>query len=64
VPSAQRDQLLALWKVQSEATTRVLSEAQIVKAVNKQLISPDDGGARLMAIGYSADDAALLIAGA
>jgi hypothetical protein len=64
VASAQRDQLLALWKIQAEAYTRTLTEAQVIKAVAKQLITTDDGTARLLAMGYSATDAALLIGGA
>lgn len=64
VPSAQRDLLLALWAIEIGAYTRTLTEAQIVKAVSKQLITADDGQARLIAMGYSQGDADLLLNGA
>jgi hypothetical protein len=64
VPSAQRDQLIALWKIQTEAYTRTLTEAQIIKALTNQLITSDDATARLEAMGYNSVDAGLLIGGA
>jgi hypothetical protein len=64
VPSQQRDTLLALWDIEASAYTRSLTEAQIVKAANLTLITQQDAQTRLVAMGYSADDAALLLAGA
>jgi uncharacterized protein YoaH (UPF0181 family) len=64
VPAVQRDQLLAVWILELQAFTRELTPAQIEKAVKLQLITPDDGLARLQRAGYSADDAALLLNGA
>lgn len=64
IPSQQRDQLLQEWTIEANADVRVLTEAQIVKAVNNDLITPDDGTSRLEALGYSSGDAQLLIAGA
>lgn len=64
VPSQQRDTLLSLWDVEQAANTRTLTEAQIVKAVAKQLITDQEGLARLMGIGYSQGDATLLLEGA
>jgi hypothetical protein len=64
VPSAQRDQLIALWKIQTEAYTRTLTEAQVIKALTNQLITSDDATARLEAMGYNSVDAGLLIGGA
>ncbi len=64
VPASQRDFMLALWDIELDANTRHLTEAQVVKAVKLKLITQDDGTARLTAMGYSPDDAALLIAGA
>lgn len=64
VPATQRDELLAVWTLEAQAYTRSLTEAQIVKAVKTNLITPDDGGARLEALGYSQADAALLLQGA
>lgn len=64
VDTAQRDQLIMLWTVESEAFTRTLTEAQVVKAVKLQLLTADEGIARLVAMGYNATDADLLIKGA
>lgn len=64
IPASQRDFMLGLWDIEREANTRHLTEAQVVKAVHKQLITETDGQARLVAMGYSADDASLLIQGA
>ena len=61
VPATQRDFLLKMWDIEQEANVRVLTEAQVVKAVKRSLITPDDGQARLVAMGYSPDDAALLL---
>lgn len=64
VPSTQRDYLLNLWEIEASAYVRTLTEAQVVKAVKKELITMDDGVARLEAMGYRQDDAILLIEGA
>lgn len=64
LPSANRDYLLSIWDLERSVNVRVLSEAEIVKAVKKSLITPDDGLARLQNLGYSADDATLLLEGA
>lgn len=64
VPAAQRDTLLRVWDLEREANVRVLSEAEITKAVKKSLITPEDGLARLVSLGYSSDDATLLLEGA
>lgn len=64
LPTAQRDTNLALWDIERAAYTRTLTEAQIVKAVTKQLITPQDGQSRLVAMGYSTADADLLLNGA
>jgi hypothetical protein len=64
VPATQRDFLLSLWIAESTAYTKTLTEAQVVKAVNKKLISQDDALARLTAMGYNDTDAQLLLDGA
>jgi hypothetical protein len=64
ISHVERDFLIRLWKVEHGAFTRVLTPAQIVKAVTKELISPEDGQARLVALGYVAEDADLLLQGA
>lgn len=64
VPSEQRDAELKLWVLERAADTKTLTEAQVVKAVSKQLISPEDGLKRLEAMGYNTTDAGLLLQGA
>lgn len=64
IPATQRDYMLSLWDIELAANTRHLTEAQVVKAVKLELITPEDGLARLAAMGYDDTDAALLIEGA
>ncbi|MGH9436816.1 MAG: hypothetical protein ACRD22_02735 [Terriglobia bacterium] len=64
VPTPQRDYLLANWAIEWQAYTKQLTEAQIIKAVKLQLIKPEDALQRLIYMGYSGDDAVLLIEGA
>jgi hypothetical protein len=64
IQASQRDYLIKLWTIERGAFTAVLSTAQIVKAVNKTLITRDDGMARLENRGYSKADADLLLRGA
>lgn len=64
IPSAQRDYLIGIWSIELAANTRELTPAQILKAVSKGLIDATEGQARLEFLGYSADDAVLLLNGA
>lgn len=64
IPATQRDYLLRLWKIEHGAYTKILTEAQIVKAVKLQLITTEEGVTRLENMGYNAGDATLLIKGA
>lgn len=64
ISATERDYLIKLWQIEHSAFTRVLTPAQIVKAVTKELIQPDDGLAKLTALGYSEEDATLLLEGA
>lgn len=59
--SATRDHALDLWTLERGTNVRHLTEAQVVKAWKAGLI--DDGGFldRHVAMGYTADDAALLL---
>lgn len=61
VPARQRDQLLGLWDFEREANVKSLTEAQIIHLMKKQAITPEDALTRLEALGYSQDDATLLI---
>lgn len=64
IPSAQRDFILKLWDIEYDNYVRHLTEAQVVKAVHKQLITDQQGLDKLTAMGYSQDDASLLLRGA
>lgn len=64
VPSGQRDELLAVWGIEHAANVKQLTEAQVMKALKLQLITTQQATDRLIAMGYSAADAALLIGGA
>lgn len=64
VPAEQRDYLMNLWDIEIGAYTKLLTEAQIVKAATDALITEADGLSRLVALGYSEGDAKLLLQGA
>lgn len=64
IPSAQRDFVLKLWDIEYDNYVRHLTPAQVVKAVKLELLTSDQGLARLTAMGYSEDDASLLLRGA
>lgn len=64
VPTSQIGFLMSEWGIERQAYTRQLTEAQIVKAVKLTLLTPEEGAKRLVDMGYTADDAALLIEGA
>lgn len=64
VPTEQRDYLMNIWDIERGAYTRILTEAQIVKAVKLALITEEDGISRLVSFGYAQSDAKLLVDGA
>jgi hypothetical protein len=61
IPAANRDQLIAIWNLERAANTAQLTVAEIVKAMKKGTIQPDNALARLVAKGYSSDDATILL---
>lgn len=61
VPAAQRDGLLGTWDIERSARVRVLTEAQVVRALKKGLIDAPGAVGRLVHMGYSETDAAVLI---
>lgn len=61
VPADRRDQMITLWTIDRTANTKVLTPAQIAKAVKLSIITPEDGRARLEYEGYSAGDAELFL---
>lgn len=64
LPSAQVTFLMSVWAIERGAYTKLLTEAQIIKAVGDNLITGTDGLNRLVALGYSQGDATLLLNGA
>jgi hypothetical protein len=61
IPHEQRDFALSGWKVDRAAHTKMLTEAQIVKASEVGLIDDADAEGRLETLGYSHADARLLL---
>ena len=61
IPAAGRDNLLRLWTLERQDNVKVLSEAQVIRAMKKSAITPDEAMARLTAMGYSDADATILI---
>jgi hypothetical protein len=61
VPHAARDRYLLTWDIERSATVAVLTEAQIVAAHKRGLISGQDAFDRLTARGYTDPDAHILL---
>lgn len=61
VGPVQRDQLLAIWDLEKEALSASLTAAQIVSAVKKGFLDRGEGMSRLVAKGYTEEDADILI---
>lgn len=61
VPAA-RAAYIDEWDALREATQRDLTEAQVATLLRRGLITSEDFSARLVRMGYSADDAGLLLA--
>jgi hypothetical protein len=59
--AGQRDNLIATWKTEQSATIRQLTEAQIIHAMKKQVLTVQEADDRLVRMGYSQIDAAILI---
>lgn len=62
--AAQRDQLIATWKTERSAIVRNLTEAQVIRAMKKKTLTLQQADDRLIQMGYSQVDAAILIADA
>ncbi|MGH2831554.1 MAG: hypothetical protein ACRDK2_02160, partial [Solirubrobacteraceae bacterium] len=61
IPHTQVQYALAAWTIDRDAHTRVLTEAQIVKANTIGLLDDAATEAKLIAIGYHRDDARILL---
>lgn len=62
IDPAARDHYLTIWGIERATELRELSMAQIGSAFKKGLLSDTDALARWEAMGYSADDAAIILA--
>lgn len=61
VPGAGRDKMIQDWNIERDANTPTLTRAEIVDAVYYEIIDIPTGIAMLQDLGWSADDAAILI---
>jgi hypothetical protein len=61
VPSAQREKLIAAWKIDRTSNVKLLTEAQLVDAAALGIITTDDASTGLIALGYTAHDAWVLL---
>lgn len=64
IPGEQIDHLVKLWTLELSAMRKTLTEPQILHIMKKGVFGPDDALARLQHLGYSTDDAKLLIGAA
>jgi hypothetical protein len=62
LPPAAVTQYVQTWTVEAASTVRTLSEAQIGRLYAKGALSAETATARWVQMGYSAEDAALLVA--
>jgi hypothetical protein len=61
LPAAYKDTALALWDIERTTVSKTLTVAQVVSAVKKGVIGADDGRDRIVRMGYTDDDAAILL---
>ena len=64
VTPKERAQFLHLWGLERASNARMLTEAQVIHLFKKGLLDEPGAGTRLIRMGYSPDDAGLLIQGA
>jgi hypothetical protein len=64
IPHQQRDAFLQLWQVERDANVRMLTEAQVMKAITKGIMTEQEGRDYLANMGFSPIDIDRLIAGA
>lgn len=61
VPAAARDTLLHDWDVERAGVVRTLTASEVRDAFKYGILSPDAAGKRLEQLGYSQDDARILL---
>lgn len=62
VTSTERDQLIALWALERDTTTRLPTVAELTKAYKLQVIDAQQWGDRLIALGYGVNDLPIMAA--
>lgn len=61
IPQTQAAHLLELWDYERSVNVPTLTRAQVAAAYKWNLLNQDDALAKLQALGYSADDATLIL---
>lgn len=61
VPSAQAQKLLDIWSIEREANVAILTRAQIAAAFKNELMDEQTALSKLQQLGYSADDAKMVL---
>lgn len=56
------EKLITEWTAELEARTPTLTKAEVAHAIVNELLTPDEGYARLHAMGYSSRDASIIVA--
>lgn len=64
IADQQASQLVALWDIERTANVKTLSEAQVVAAFKKNIITQDEATAELLGQGYSRFDVWVLLSNA
>lgn len=62
VNATERDQLLAIWQLERDVTTRLPTVAELSTAYKAQVIDGSQWAARLVELGYSPDDVPIMAA--
>lgn len=62
VPSAARDDLLDTWDTERSVNVAVLTQAQLIAAAKKGVITAETCGQRIVQLGYTPEDATILMA--
>lgn len=60
IVAGNRDELLAVWDIELSANVRVLTEAQAIRAMKKEVWTPQQTHDYLMLLGYSDEHATIL----
>lgn len=62
IPATERDLYLTLWDIERDSVVATLTAAQLIAATKKGAMDPTIALARIVALGYTEDDARLLAA--